>query len=756
MNNNDSRRSYRTNDQYTSRPFRSAQSHSYSQSNTKHNTRYDRHNEHAPGVDGREAFFKRKREDGHYPAQDTQGDSNSLGPEAPAAGKVSHSDDPGALAGDRDAGTFETPMLLFRGLDGLVTAKVLYAQICELLDKNRVFANTARCGGGDCAHVKRVFLARRKRASSGVGGIAPGRAGPAQTETQHVSAGFAFVELADLQIAKWVYEVLGKQRIRREPAASGEGAGQPECPFSKTRVSYMSLGSFQPASENGLLYGNIFKKATGGYMEYWNKSIVLEEYPLEGSEASQDKQQLKLVMPDQIHTESTIPDQTQRETTVQGQIHSKPMVQNQIHSKPIVQDQIHAKPTTNIPKPDTQSLNPAPKFAMKLTGKPQTMKPISLVKKGSKPMIHSALTLDDDSWSSLEPETKNDEIEIPKAIKPVPSHKPAPKPQSSKKGWLSIGDKSRTTIVTNVVKDMEPIATSHEKVHSLKNANILSQLNRWTTKHKELVEDDTDMDLDTSLKTEVRGRGTGSETELRELDTTLKKESGELYDAQPNKQEISGTQDNYIPAHNQPSTDTDECLAAAEKLRLTIISQRQCHNQDKRPKGGETSTRKGKESRRKSNETMGSFKNKKYGVDFSLSKEKYLENEKAGGGSQRHNDYEETETADETVYESKDDANGHQELAERFSFGARMLREMGWTINTGLGLNGLGIKEAIVPAGGYSSCAGLGATEECIRQVEYEKSVERGNVKRKKIQGTLRERAMKRLHGKEEDDDDDG
>lgn len=746
MNNNDSRRSYRTNGQYTSRPFRSAQSNTYSQFNTNHNTRYDRHNEHAPIVDGREAFFKRKREDGYYPAQDTQADSNSLGPEASATGKVGHSDEPGDLAGDRDAGTFETPMLLFRGLDGLVTAKALYTQICELLDKNRMFANTAHCGGGDCAHVKRVFLARRKHTSSGVGSTAPGRAGPAQTETENVSAGFAFVELADLQIAKWVYEVLGKQRIRREPEVSGEGAGQPEWPFSKTRVSYMSLGSFQPASENGLLYGNIFKKATGGYMEYWNKSIVLEEYPLEGCEASQDKQQSKPVITDQIHSNSTIPDQTQLEITVQ----------NQIHSKPMVQEQMRSKLTANIPKPDTQSLNPAPKFAMKLTGKPQTMKPISLIKKGNKPTIHSALTLDDDSWSSLEPETKNDEIEIPKAIKPVPSHKPAPKPQSSKKGWLSIGDKSRTTIVTNVVKDMEPIATSHEKVHSLKNANILSQLNKWTTKHKELVEDDTDMDLDASLKTEVCGRDMGSKTELRELDTTLKRESGELDDAQPNKREIPEIQENHVPAHNQASTDTDECLAAAEKLRLAIISQRQCHNQDKRPKSGETSTRKGKEGRRKSNETMGSFKNKKYGVDFSLSKEKYLENERAGGGSQRYKDYEETETTDQTVQENKDDANGHQELAERFSFGARMLREMGWTVNTGLGLNGLGIKEAIIPASGYSSCAGLGATEECIRQVEYEKSVERGNVKRKKIQGTLRERAMKRLHGEEEDDDEDG
>lgn len=451
---------------------------------------------------------------------------------------------------------------------------------------------------------------------------------------------------------------------------------------------------------------------------------------------------------------------------------------------------IHDKPSAQLdePKEDVEKkpIVPSSKFVMKLSNNSGKMKPIPLMNKTPKPAkALNLMTLDDDCWEPEEDisSTTNEQVSGSVHSFSVSKLSASHAEINSRKGWHNISDKSRAAITTNTKIDSLKITKGQtsSKVSDSKTTTMLSQLSKWKTKRRELFEEEAEEEKVENENETKLSENTKPELNIKGSELNMNTQTGSCVTKNENTAFNVFENSNKIQVNNdettkyQYSSKTEECLAAAEQLRLTLINKNNTQESGKAVKSAKGGGWK-KVSNLSSHHFVSNYNTKgsnsgkdikhqedlnkpsKFAISFSPSSEKFLENERLDQTQKEVND-DNFQTTNERNFipgsntnkneqdnEKHDFNNKESELTSTFGLGAKMLQGMGWSVNTGLGTNGSGIKTAIIPTKIYSSGAGLGASEECISQVEYEKSVERGNLKRKNIKDSLRERAARSLN----------
>lgn len=708
--------------------------------------------------DERESYFQRSRDgrpvrysDPSYGLHNTKSSLANVVDESVEFGKFRYSNDPIDLSGQTDIGDVETPMLLLRELSqSVVSESALYEAIHKFLENNNHSVSHVKDNLNNTKiNIKRVLLAKHTNGSSSSIPI----------------AGFAFVEFTNLPSSKKALSILEKRQLTKsEPL------------LSHIEVSYVSLGSFQPATQDGILSGNAFKTVTGQFMEYWNKNLRLVEYP----------------------STNILPYQNDVQQTSEACLIP--------HALTELSDPAAKQPDSKLDVED----KPKEKFTMKLSNSKITMKPISLVSnkiqtKGTK--TKKLMSLDDSSWKSTSESisqadysgtgtTTDKSLEISPNISKLGTHRDGI--SDTKAGWTSIGGKANKGSNTNArnikigVMKKEPLATLTKNLPT-KNAALLSQLNKWKSKHAELIAEEDEKShqseegnvkqLSTN-NTSSSNQGnnipnTESEGSLHFLNKTEKGKNAVIESDPDESSKLIDKQISETISHlNKQDLNTEDCVAVAEELRHMLVNKRRVQSLDKRQANTKSGWKKVWVNQQQQNsqqtdapktDEKGQKENiepqpllSKGNIEFTSGTQKLLEEEKiprsfgymaflpSGSNEAKSSELKRTpDTSSSYSTERQVDSSTSQQqpfLPDSLGFGARMLQKMGWSVNTGLGLNSSGIKEAIIPNAMYSSGAGLGASQECVYEEQYEKSVQRGNLKRKMIQETLRDRAMKRLN----------
>lgn len=167
-----------------------------------------------------------------------------------------------SLSGDEDVGDTPTSILLFQDLSHKYTGKSFYNELNENLG--------SAVSKGKSAIVSRVLMIKHRDCSTS--------STNEQSEPDYAS--FAFAEFATLELAASVLKSTrgnqGKNTVHSMDAALSQ---HPLSSLSDAKVSYVSLGSFYPASQYAIENGYTFQSAGKTDLEYWNRALYVIEYP---------------------------------------------------------------------------------------------------------------------------------------------------------------------------------------------------------------------------------------------------------------------------------------------------------------------------------------------------------------------------------------------------------------------------------------------------------------------------------------------